>query len=225
VVARRVSHEYECRSNTVPKRSVYQPTPFVRILRRGHGRFGLGMPSVRDLGFRWFPLGGNRRIHLIGTLLLAETTDQTRLFLMSLPISLLDYSIGKISVVLTTYLIPWSAMFAFLTIATFVMGKQGNVVVLPAIFFFLLSAFTLQLVTAVISESVGWTICVMVGCNVALNVLLMKLFQNPEVSAVTKSDVLTWPNFVVQIVVVELLIVIASLATAFYFQTRKRDLV
>ena len=135
-------------------------------------------------------------IHLIGTLMLAETTDQTRLFVMSLPISLLDYSISKISVVLTTYLIPWTAMFASLVIATFVMGKQGNVAVLPAIFLFLLGGFTLQLVTAVISESVGWTICVLVGCNVALNVFLMQLFAIPEVSEVVKSDVLSWPNIV-----------------------------
>lgn len=164
-------------------------------------------------------------IHLIGTLLLAETTDQTRLFVMSLPISLLDFSIGKISVVLTTYLIPWTAMFASLVIATFVMGKQGNVAVLPAIFLFLLVGFTLQLVTAVISESVGWTICVMVGCNVALNVFLMQLFAIPEVSEVVKSDILSWPNIVLQIIAVELLIVIAALMMAFVFQTRKRDLV
>ena len=164
-------------------------------------------------------------IHLIGTLLLAETTDQTRLFVMSLPISLLDYSIGKIAVVLTTYLIPWTAMFACLTIATFVLEKQGNVVVLPAIFLYLLSAFMLQLVTAVVSESVGFTICVMVGCNVGLNVLMMKLFANPEIVAVTKSDVLTWPIIVVQIVAVELVIIAVSLGLAFLFQTRKRDLV
>src|SRR5262245_40288089 len=42
-------------------------------------------------------------IHLIGSLLLAESWDQTRLFVMSLPVSLLDYSIAKIAVVLTTY--------------------------------------------------------------------------------------------------------------------------
>ena len=164
-------------------------------------------------------------IHLIGTLLLAETTDQTRLFVMSLPISLLDYSIGKISVVLTTYLIPWTAMFACLTMATFVLDKRGSVVVLPAIFLYLLGAFMLQLVTAVVSESVGFTICVMVGCNVGLNVLMMKLFANPEIVAVTKSDVLTWPIIVVQIVAVELVIIAVSLGLAFLFQTRKRDLV
>jgi ABC-2 type transport system permease protein len=164
-------------------------------------------------------------IHLIGTLMLAETTDQTKMFVLSLPVSLLEYSISKISVVLTTYLIPWTTMFAFLIIATFVMGKQGNVVVLPAIFLFLFGAFTLQLVAAVISESVGFTISVMVGCNVLLNVFMMKLFAIPEVTAVTKSDVLTWPSIVVQIVAVELLIIVVALAAAFLFQSRKRDLV
>lgn len=164
-------------------------------------------------------------IHLIGTLLLSETTDQTKLFVMSLPISLLDYSIGKISVVLTTYLIPWTAMFACLIIATFVLGKQGNLAVLPAIFLFLLSAFMLQMVTAVISESIGWTICVMVGCNVGMNVFLMQLFANAEVAEVVKSDVLSWPSLILQIIGVELLIISVALAAAFLFQTRKRDLI
>ncbi len=164
-------------------------------------------------------------IHLIGTLLLAESIDQTRLFVMSLPVSLLDYSIGKISVVLTTYLIPWSAMFAILVIATFVLGKPGNVAVLPAIFLFLLGSFTLQLVTAVISESVGWTICVMVGGNVCLNVFMMQLYANEEVAAVVKSDVLSWPTIVLQIVAVELVTIVIAIALAFMFQTRKRDLV
>ncbi len=164
-------------------------------------------------------------IHLIGTLLLAETTDQTRLFVMSLPVSLLDYSISKIAVVLTTYLIPWSAMFALLTIATFVLGKQGSVVILPMIFFFLFGAFTLQLMTAVVSESVGFTISVMVGCNVALNVFMMKLFALPEVATATKAQVVVWPGVVLQILAVEVLVIATALVVAFVMQTRKRDLV
>lgn len=164
-------------------------------------------------------------IHLIGSLMLAETTDQTRLFVMSLPVSLLDYSIGKIAVVLTTYLIPWTAMFACLLIATIAFGTKGNVIVLPAIFFFLLAAFTLQLITAVISESVGWTICVMVGCNVCLNVFMMQFFANTEISAAIKGDVVTWPNVVLQIIGIELITITISLIAAFVLQTRKRDLI
>ncbi len=166
-------------------------------------------------------------IHLIGLLLLAETSDQTRLFVMSLPISLLDYSIAKIAVVLTTYLIPWLGMFACSTIFAFVLpwAKQGSVVVLPAIFFFLLSSFMLQLVVAVVTESVGWTICVMVAGNVLLNVLLMKLFGDPEISAITKSDALTWPPLILQILAVEVVLIVSAFGIALFYQTRNRDLI
>ncbi len=166
-------------------------------------------------------------IHLIGTLLLSESNDQTRLFVMSLPVSLLDYSISKIAVIMTTYLLPWSAMFACFAISAFVLpwAHQGSVAPITAIFFFFLASFTVQLVTAVITESAGWTICVMVAGNILLNVFLMKLFAQEEVVAVNKSDILTWPPIVLQIIAGEVLIVVFALCISFLMQTRKRDLV
>jgi hypothetical protein len=112
-------------------------------------------------------------------------------------------------------------------IATFVVpgAKHGSVVVLPAIFLFLLCGFMIQLVTAVVSESVGWTICVMVGCNVLLNVFLMKFFENPAIVAARKSESVTWDPVVLQLLGVECLVIIAALVAAVFFQTRKRDLI
>ncbi len=166
-------------------------------------------------------------IHLIGHLLLAETTDHTRVFVMSLPVSLLDYSLAKIAVVLTTYLIPWLGMFACTMIFTFVLpwAKQGSMVALPAIFFFLLASFMIQLMVAVVTESVGWTICVMVAGNVLLNVFMMKLFADPTILAISKSDVLSWPPVVLQILAVEIILIVGSLVIALFVQTRKRDLI
>lgn len=166
-------------------------------------------------------------IHLIGQLLLSESTEQTRLFVLSLPVSLLDYSIGKISVVLTTYMIPWSAMLVCCTIGTFVLpwAKQGSIVVLPTIFLFLLCSFLIQLVIAVVSESVGWTICVMVAGNVLLNVFMMKLFAVPEVAAARQSESVTWPTVIVQLLTAEGLLIVATVVAAIVLQTRKRDLV
>lgn len=166
-------------------------------------------------------------IHLIGILLLGESSDHTKLFVMSLPVSLLDYSIAKISVVLTTYLIPWVGMFACSLLFAFVLpwAKQGSLVVLSPIFFFLLCGFTIQLVVAVVTESIGWTICAVVAGNVLLNVFLMKLFAIPDVAAISKSDELTWPPQVVQILCLEILLVVCGLAIALWCQTRKQDLV
>jgi hypothetical protein len=90
---------------------------------------------------------------------------------------------------------------------------------------FLLCSFLLQLVTAVISESTGWTICVMVAGNICLNVFLMKLFQDPEVAEVVKGNIVQWPALVLQMIAGELLIICLALVVAVLFQFRKRDLI
>jgi ABC-2 type transport system permease protein len=166
-------------------------------------------------------------LHLIGGLLLGEAIENTRLFILSLPVSLLDYSIAKVAVVLTTYLIPWSAMLACSMIFAFIApgARHGAAAIVPVVFFYLLASFTLQLAAAVVTESFGWTICVVVGCNVLLNVFLGKLFEIPEIAQAAKSDVLAWPPVVLQLLAVEVAVIVASIAVAVFFQTRKRDLV
>jgi hypothetical protein len=166
-------------------------------------------------------------MHLLGELLLSEGNDQTRTFILSLPVSLLDYSIAKIAVVLTTFLIPWLTMFSCSIVLTSVLpwGKVGAIPVLVVIFVELLASFTLQLLTAVISESVGWTIGVMVVGNVFLNLFLMKLFQTPEVDELMKGQVATFTPLLQQVLGVELAIIGVALVVTVALQTRKRDLV
>ena len=166
-------------------------------------------------------------MHLLGELLLSEGNEQTRTFILSLPVSLLDYSVAKIAVVLTTFLIPWFTMLACSVVLTAVLpwGKTGAVPVLVVVFLELLAAFTLQLVTAVISESMGWTVCVMVAGNVFLNLFLTSLYQAPEVSELMKSNVATPGPLLAQIMCIEVAVIVVALGLALAVQTRKRDLV
>ena len=166
-------------------------------------------------------------MHLIGVLLLAESGDMTRTFVMSLPVSVLDYSIAKISVVLTAFLIPWCGMLAGLTVLTFVVpdAKPGVLVFLVLIFLFLLAGFCLQLVTAVVTESVGWTIVVVVLGNVLFNLFAKSLREHPVISRLAESEYLTWPPVVLQIMAIEGVVVLVSLGIAFMLQIRRRDLV
>ncbi len=166
-------------------------------------------------------------IHLIGVLLLAESVDMTRTFVMSLPVSLLDYSIAKISVVLTAFLIPWFGMLAGLTVLTFIMpeAKAGVLVFLVLLFLFMLAGFCLQLVTAIVTESVGWTIVVVVLGNVLFNLFAKSLNDHPAISKLAKSDDLSWPPIVLQIIAVEAIVILISLGFAFAMQIRRRDLV
>lgn len=166
-------------------------------------------------------------IHLIAQLLLTESLEHTRLFVMSMPVSLLEYSIAKISVVLTTYLIPWSAMLVCCVMGTFLLpwAERGSVIVLPPLFLFLLAGFMVQLVTAVVTESVGWTLCMVVANNVLLNVFLVKLSALPEIIAAKKSQLVVWPSVILQIIAIECFIIVVAIAAALLLQSRKRDLV
>jgi ABC-2 type transport system permease protein len=166
-------------------------------------------------------------MHLLGELLISEGNDQTRTFILSLPVSMLDYSIAKIAVVLTAFLIPWCTMLACSIVLTSVLpwGKAGAIPVLVVVFLELFAAFTLQLVTAVITESVGWTVCVMVACNVFLNLFLMSLFQASQVSEMMKSNVPTLGPLIMQIMGIEVAVIVAALAVTVALQTRQRDLV
>ncbi|HAN98580.1 MAG TPA: hypothetical protein DCQ98_14610 [Planctomycetaceae bacterium] len=165
-------------------------------------------------------------IHLIGVLLLAESADMTRTFVMSLPISLLDYSVAKIAVVLVTFLIPWAGMLASLMVMVFVIpeAKPGVLPFLVMVFLFMLAGFCLQLITAVITESVGWTIVVVVLGNVLLNVFLKELREQPSISSLIESETLRWPPLALQIISVEFAAICVALGVAVLFQLRRKDL-
>lgn len=166
-------------------------------------------------------------IHLIGVLLLSESGDMTRTFVMSLPISLLDYSIAKIAVVLVAFLIPWLGMLACLTVLLFVVpeAKPGILPFLLLMFLFMLAGFSLQLMTAVVTESIGWTISVVVLGNVLLNLFLKSVSEHPVISSMSKSESITWPPIVMQIMALEACVIAGSIAIALAFQLRRRDLV
>jgi hypothetical protein len=76
-----------------------------------------------------------------------------------------------------------------------------------------------------VTESVGWTIVVMVLGNVLLNLFLKMLFEHPIISELNKREVLSWPPIVLQIMAIEVVVIFVALGLAFLFQIRQRDLV
>ncbi len=166
-------------------------------------------------------------IHLIGVLMLSEPIDMTRTFILSLPVSLLDYSIAKISVVLVTFLIPWFGMLALLTILTFVVPEANVGVLVPLVlmFLFLLVGFCFQLVVAVVTESVGWTIVTVVLGNISFTLFSKSMGEHPVISEIAKGDVLTWPPIALQALVIMAAVIVVTISFAFFWQSRSRDLV
>jgi ABC-2 type transport system permease protein len=185
-------------------------------------------PTVSFIGFILaMTVGIAMGIHLIGELVLDERKSQTLSFVMSLPITAVEYAIAKISVVLVTYLIPWSVLIVGTLTLTLLIpsAKDGSIPPVVTIFLLLLASFSLQLVVAVVSESIGATIGVMVAGNVFFNLFLMQLFKVPDIADVVKTDVIIWSPLIIRIIAVELAVVAVSIVVALLFQMRKRSFV
>jgi uncharacterized membrane protein YjjB (DUF3815 family) len=118
-------------------------------------------------------------------------------------------------------------MLASLTVLVFILpeAKPGVLPFLVMMFLFLLAGFCLQLVTAIITESVGWTIVVVVLGNVLLNLFLKTLNDQPVISSLAQSETLTWPPLVQKIMTGEVVVILVALGIALLFQLRRRDLV
>lgn len=189
---------------------------------------GVPHPTVSFVGFLlMITVAIGAGMHLLGMLLLGESIDHTRLFAMSMPVSLRDYSMAKIAVILLTYLIPWAGMLVIAILGSAILpwSERGALAIIPTIFGFLLATFMVQLVVAVITESIGWTISTMVAGNVALNVFFLNFLGHPSVKAVSESDTVSWPPMILGALGIELAVALVALGLAFYFQNRPRDLI
>jgi hypothetical protein len=166
-------------------------------------------------------------IHMMSELILEERKSHTLSFVMSLPVKVTEYSLAKISVVLVTYMIPWTAMLIGSMLLISLLPTVKNGILLPTMLVYveMLASFTILLAAAVISESIGVTIGVMVAGNVFLNLFLMKLFNAPEIVETIKLDRLTWTPLMSQVALVEFVVILAAIAIALAVQTRKRNFI
>lgn len=166
-------------------------------------------------------------MHMIGELILEERKSHTLSFVMSLPVNITEYSIAKIAVVLITYAIPWGSMLlgTIFLIVVLPWAKGGTLAPCVIIFLELFVAFAIQLVTAVVSESIGWTIGVMVAGNVFFNVFIFKLMRLPEIAESIKEDAYVWTPLMLQIVAIEVVAIIVSVIIALAIQSRKRNFI
>ena len=107
-------------------------------------------------------------------------------------------------------------------IAVLPSAKDGMLALSVIIFFELFASFALQLVTAIVTESVGSTIAVMVAGNVFLNLFLMKLFSIPEIQESIKADAYYWTPIESQIIAIEIAVIVICVVVALAIQSRKR---
>jgi ABC-2 type transport system permease protein len=189
-------------------------------------QFGGETPMI--IGAVWFFIV----LILVGTMLplvgiVNERKKQNLAFLMSLPISPLEYTAGKLVSTVGMFLVPWLTL---VTVALLLIETRGIVphgaipitLILAALPFVSLSLLT---GAALVGESEGWGMAVNVICNSSYWLVWFFLSRIPALMENVKGSIAVWNSTAVTILSSEFGFIALILGLTFYLQSRKRDFV
>lgn len=129
----------------------------------------------------------------IGTSLMAERKEQTLAFVMSLPVSPLDFTVSKLAGNLLTFAVPFLVILGG-TLATVLLTPlpDGLFVYALLVFAYIAFAYAISLAVVMSVESEGWGTFAMIGTMVLINPYLMALGQVPEIQGRIEQDAIVW---------------------------------
>src|SRR6185312_1271725 len=156
-----------------------------------------------------------------------ERKKQHLPFVMSLPISVREYTAAKLVSSVGMFLMPWlvlvAATVALIEVRGFV--PKGSipfaviVLLLPFVGFCLITGF------ALVGESEGWTIAATVACNSSYWFAWFLIARRPELMELAKGNTPVWNGQLLWIVAAELGVIAGSLLLTFLLQSRKHDFI
>jgi hypothetical protein len=157
---------------------------------------------------------------------LGERENQTLAFAMTLPISYLEYTTSKILGNLLIFVPFWLTMLA---------GSLALIVISPVIHGFfafaiimaveILLSTCLMLVVALVTESKGWSIGIMVTGNVALNLVGYLVAHLPGIKEGIFGTQIYWTPTATICLSVEFALIALLIGGAFHIQSRKKDFI
>lgn len=164
--------------------------------------------------------------HMINLTVINEKKEQTLPFVMSLPISPLDYAMGKLIANLLVFMVPWLMLTLGLVFIT-LYGPIANGL-LPFMLLILVQLVVNYLVVlslAIVTESEGWSIFAMVIVNLFLNPVIMLMAQNPVFNQHFQSEQFVWPVQASLILIAQLAIALVFVVATVLFQARRRTFI
>ena len=163
--------------------------------------------------------------HLIFATIIMERKEQTQPFVMSLPVSYMEYTMAKILVNLGAFLFIWCIL------ALGVIGMMFTIDSIPSglipytliALLELVVAYILVLAIAITTESEAWTIVILTMTNICVSLFWFLLGSIESISSHMTGDSPVWNGTAISFLVGELLIAVILIGITFYFQSKKQD--
>ena len=152
----------------------------------------------------------------IATALVVERKDQTLAFVMSLPVSPLDFTVSKLVGNTLTFGVPFVLLLGgTLAVVMLTPLPDGLFVYSLLIFAYILFAYSVSLAVAMSVESEGWATFAMIGSMVLINPFIVGMGQIPAIQSHVGKDALVWTPIAVTILatMVELSALVMGITT------------
>ena len=165
-------------------------------------------------------------IHAIMQTVVTERTEGVLAFMMSLPITIREYTLAKVIVNMLIFLSVWITLSAA-SLIIFV-GDDMPLGTLPffcIILVALLLAYTLMLATSLVTEGMGASITVMVAGNICTQAYIWWIADLHPIRSVLGGPDVIWNFASVGILAAQLSLIALLIVGAIWFQFHKRDFI
>jgi hypothetical protein len=169
---------------------------------------------------------------MVGTMLpligiVNERKKQNLAFVMSLPISSIQYTTSKLVSSTGMFLVPWLTLVlsAVLLIESRHVFPHGAIPMLFILAMMPFVGFSLITAAALIGESEGWGTAANVACSSSYGLVYYFFSRIPGLMVNIKSPVPVWNATVVKTLGVEFGLVVLLLGLTYFIQSRKRNFI
>lgn len=156
-----------------------------------------------------------------------ERKKQNLAFLMSLPISSVQYTTAKLVSASGMFILPWLALIgsAFVLIHLRGILPQGTIPAICVLALMPVIGFCLISGAALVGESEGWSMAATLVCNSSYGLAWYLLARLPAINLHWKSQIPVWNAGVLTILFTELALIVLILSLTYFVQSRKRDFI
>jgi ABC-type transport system involved in multi-copper enzyme maturation permease subunit len=163
---------------------------------------------------------------VVSSSLINERKDKTRLLMLSLPVSTMQYNVAKLLSSLLAFLAPATVLTACaVALLYFTPLPNGFIPFTVAVFVHCLLYFCVFLAVALVTDSAGWMTTVIVAGNVSLTFVIQLLLALPSLQGNLAGPVTVWGTDVVSLIAIELVLGFVALAVSFIVYSRKTEFV
>jgi ABC-2 type transport system permease protein len=164
-------------------------------------------------------------IYLAFATVVHERSDGTLPFLMSLPVSVQEYTAAKLLGNMLMFLIPWGALVVGVAVVILTRDAIPDGLLPFSILLLveLLAGYVLVLGFAIVSESTAWTVGAMVFGNLFVQVFLYFVSRMPGIAATMSTERIVWSSAAITLLLVEMAVVALILLVTWRLQGRKTD--